>query len=610
MMPMAPPGVHFPTAYQEMAAMPLGVVVAPYGQGMMQDFVAAQGMTATILQPGFGLPPQHMLQHMQQQQPAEQLTPEQQKKVAYDKEVALKLLDSLDYECTVRLARMLHQRGLFNPPALQGMMCGMHMLSGLLPSAVGAPQPPGVFAPMGAPAVAAPPSGSVPAAKPAERPVEISLASAALGGRSAHMGGKASPSTSRLRQQQDGSTVAPRGKEQQREAAPPAVQMTPQLAREASSSSGQPRQQKEPPDAATAAPHGHKVEQHKAGGRASAASAASAREAPSPELATPDSPESGEGDGCCAEDQEDAQGGDQDAMATTLILRNLPSDFDQQSCQAWVDKAYKGHYDFLLWFPAKKTSRLNNCSYAFVNFSTAKHARQFRDDFHLHRFSQDGADGAAKHQWPLSVAVAKVQGFAGNYIRYHHLLAETGSTTLCKPFFCTGAIEGLSKEDVAAAKKHAASLLHGETTTLVVRNLPPSIESQELARTWLDSAGCEGKYNFFLYIPPKKRKADGGAARGGVGHGLAYAFVNFKTPESAKACIDSLDGTHAGVTGESVDAADGSGAVPALSVVVARIQGWQECWDHFRGIKDSGRLEPWVDSARARRSSPCKPGLQ
>merc|ERR1719329_212796 len=43
--------------------------------------------------------------------------------------------------------------------------------------------------------------------------------------------------------------------------------------------------------------------------------------------------------------------------ATTLVLRNLPKEHNQQSVQEWVDNfGFAGLYDFLLFFPAKLTA--------------------------------------------------------------------------------------------------------------------------------------------------------------------------------------------------------------------------------------------------------------
>mmetsp|Transcript_89540 Transcript_89540/g.191870 ORF Transcript_89540/g.191870 Transcript_89540/m.191870 type:complete len:463 (+) Transcript_89540:2-1390(+) len=272
-----------------------------------------------------------------------------------------------------------------------------------------------------------------------------------------------------------------------------------------------------------------------------------------------------------------------DGTATTLILRNLPTSFNQQAAQEWVDaKGYQGLYDFLLWFPAKKTSRLNTSSYAFVNFWSASDAHNFRQEFHLVRFQDQG-----KTQWPLSIAVAKVQGFVENYVRFHHLL-EDNSPTLCLPFFDDRAVAALSQESIDAAAAAGSNMPHpdpsqdGPSLTLIVRNLPPQVENQEVARSWLDKKGFEGQYDFFSYFPAKRRRP-GNGPQVGTPQGLGYAFVNFRDSDLAQNCVEQLNGK-VQVEGD-----------PPLSVVAARVQGFDECRRHFSSLSESGRVVPWVD---------------
>eukprot|EP00421_Protoceratium_reticulatum_P075833 CAMPEP_0168411840 /NCGR_PEP_ID=MMETSP0228-20121227/28404_1 /TAXON_ID=133427 /ORGANISM="Protoceratium reticulatum, Strain CCCM 535 (=CCMP 1889)" /LENGTH=542 /DNA_ID=CAMNT_0008425591 /DNA_START=81 /DNA_END=1706 /DNA_ORIENTATION=- len=278
-----------------------------------------------------------------------------------------------------------------------------------------------------------------------------------------------------------------------------------------------------------------------------------------------------------------------EAESTTLILRNLPSTFDQQTAQEWVNvKGYFGLYDFLLWFPAKKTSRLNTSSYAFVNFRTANVAVQFREQFHLARFPAPEGESGSRQQWPLSIAVAKVQGFAENYIRFHHLLDDR-SPTLCQPFFAKDAVEQLSaaeKEAAAAATTGPTQLENsqdGPCTTLIIRNLPDRVDNQEVARSWLDARGFSGQYDFFLYLPAKRRRPDPDAAPAGPPQGLGYAFVNLKDPSLAQAAAEALNGR---------SLADGD---PVLNVVAARVQGYEECLGHFSTLADNGRVVPWTE---------------
>mmetsp|Transcript_125717 Transcript_125717/g.402374 ORF Transcript_125717/g.402374 Transcript_125717/m.402374 type:complete len:482 (-) Transcript_125717:48-1493(-) len=271
--------------------------------------------------------------------------------------------------------------------------------------------------------------------------------------------------------------------------------------------------------------------------------------------------------------------------ASSLILRNLPCHWNQQMCQDWVDRNYRGLYDFLLWFPPKKSSRANNGSYAFVNFLTSHHARRFKADFHLLRFTE--GDAAA-----LSIVFAKVQGFADNFIRFNHLLTDK-THTLCCPFFDDAAVTKLSKDQLEMANASTNQMVETNAkreavapTTLVVRNLPVALENQGVARAWLDGAGFGNTYDFFLYLPAKRSRKDHThqdiSSPAESGSGLAYAFVNFVGPEQCKAALDRLHN-------KSLNAGD-----PALNVVAARIQGYQECMAHFGPISDGGRLEPWT----------------
>lgn len=280
--------------------------------------------------------------------------------------------------------------------------------------------------------------------------------------------------------------------------------------------------------------------------------------------------------------------------ASTLIMRNLPHRFDQQSARDWVDQAgYANLYDFFLWFPAKATSRLNGYGYAFINFKAPCDAQRFKDEMHNFRFAASG-QGPEADISPLSVAIAKVQGFVGNYVRFRHLL-EGSSITRCAPFFARGSLDALTPEALEAAERASAasqSLDHdnaapeGPHTTLAIRNLPPRLETQAQAMDWLDAAGYQEQYSFFLYLPAKRARGKGVPSAGATAsQGLGYAFVNFQDPEVAQACMSALDGSAP---------QDGD---PALSVVAARVQGLEDCKTHFSTLAQSGRCKPWVDGA-------------
>jgi len=273
--------------------------------------------------------------------------------------------------------------------------------------------------------------------------------------------------------------------------------------------------------------------------------------------------------------------------ATTLILRNLPPGFDQASAQQWIDnQGCAGQYDFFLWFPAKQTSRLNSCGYAFVNFRKSEDALRFRKEHHLVKIpdpNPEVTDG--QHQLPLSVAVAKVQGFTQNYLRFQHL-REGSVPTRCAPFFSQDSIDCLSMEELEAATKacathhQAGQLDDGQLSTVIVRNLPPAVETQEIARYWLDQVGYKGQYDFLLFLPAKRQRRSVKTIP--TVQGLGYAFVNFKMPQTAAHCLENLNG-------KCIISGD-----PALSCVGARVQGLKACLDHFTSLAQSGRCKPWV----------------
>jgi len=284
---------------------------------------------------------------------------------------------------------------------------------------------------------------------------------------------------------------------------------------------------------------------------------------------------------------EDEEENDKDSTATTLVMRNLPAYFDQTTTQDFVDgNGYADLYDFLIWFPAKKTSRLNASSYAFVNFRDARHARSFRRTHHLSRFPSEDDDPDKRLSSPLSIALAKVQGFTQNYIRFYHLTSEE-APTLCQPYFAKDAVDKLPQETRAAAAAtisapNKETLPDDPFTTLIVRNLPDSIDTQDKAQELLETAGFRNQYNFFLYLPAKRRRPQP-ITHARPSLGLGYAFVNFRDTASAQMCVEALNGKLLAESG------------PALSVVVAKVQGIEECMSHFRSLSESGRVAFWVD---------------
>eukprot|EP00411_Alexandrium_monilatum_P107293 CAMPEP_0175768052 /NCGR_PEP_ID=MMETSP0097-20121207/70230_1 /TAXON_ID=311494 /ORGANISM="Alexandrium monilatum, Strain CCMP3105" /LENGTH=494 /DNA_ID=CAMNT_0017078153 /DNA_START=1 /DNA_END=1485 /DNA_ORIENTATION=- len=285
-----------------------------------------------------------------------------------------------------------------------------------------------------------------------------------------------------------------------------------------------------------------------------------------------------------------------DGSFTTLILRNLPPSFDQKAVHEWIDDlGYCNLYDFLLWFPAKKTSRLSTASYAFINFRMGADAQRFRQDHHLKRFDNSEGENGKKQ---LNVAIAKVQGFAENYVRFHHL-CDDNCPTVCQPYFAQDSCDKLPQQTLIAAETltltapQLPGTLESGFTTLVIRNLPHSVDNQDVAMQWLDGAGFQGQYDFFLYLPPKRRRPEQDAP-GGPPQGLGYAFVNMRDPIHAAACVESLNGTPLAV------------GDPTLSIVPSKVQGLQKCVSHFGSLDDGGRLRPWTDTSSDGTRSPMQ----
>ena len=93
---------------------------------------------------------------------------------------------------------------------------------------------------------------------------------------------------------------------------------------------------------------------------------------------------------------------------TTLMLRNIPSKFDQDSLLAALsDRGYTAcnHFDFLYLPIDLRTQK--NLGYAFVNFLTPDLADQFKLDLSNVRLKQESPK-------LLEVGVAKLQGFKEN----------------------------------------------------------------------------------------------------------------------------------------------------------------------------------------------------
>jgi len=323
-----------------------------------------------------------------------------------------------------------------------------------------------------------------------------------------------------------------------------------------------------------------------------------------------------------------------DTSSTTMILRNLPPGFDQESTQAWLTATGYGEtYDFFLWFPAKATSRrVSCCGYAFVNFRTTEVAHSFRDEMHLLRFPPETSppeEGSAKGgaaPLPLNVSVAKVQGFNENWERFNHLL-ESDATTRCSPFFASDAMEAVKKDkeavDLAKSLRTETAMVsadstkaamgnpqgsaspptgqEGTFTTVVIRNLPDVVDNQPAARKWLNSMGFAGQYDYFLYFPAKRvRRLPGQPHEKAILQNYAYAFVNFRDSEMAHCCVTTLQGWRPRLSDLSPEEqaarqANTTEGDPGLNIVASKVQGLQSCADHFSMLEKTGRCMPWME---------------
>lgn len=260
---------------------------------------------------------------------------------------------------------------------------------------------------------------------------------------------------------------------------------------------------------------------------------------------------------------------------TSLFLRNLPLDYGQQKTMEFIDsQGYRDTYDLLLWFPSKKSSHRKTSS-VFINFRSCEWAQKFADQFH--QWKPDGVDAK------LNISTAFYQGFAANFVKYWHLTQEDGNGSICRPFIAEDQLEKVSDQTMRKAqqvreamKNDRKTVLSSEwtATTLVIRNLPQQIDTQEKAMKWLDESGFGHSYDFLLYFPRKSNSANKLKS-------LAYVFVNFVDSAIAKVCLETLP--------QKV-----SDGMP-LSVVTSNIQGREACIQRFRLVADSGRLIPFSE---------------
>eukprot|EP00811_Abedinium_folium_P033494 NODE_6452_length_1671_cov_5.626295.p1 GENE.NODE_6452_length_1671_cov_5.626295~~NODE_6452_length_1671_cov_5.626295.p1 ORF type:complete len:456 (-),score=122.59 NODE_6452_length_1671_cov_5.626295:228-1595(-) len=279
-----------------------------------------------------------------------------------------------------------------------------------------------------------------------------------------------------------------------------------------------------------------------------------------------------------------------EATFTTVAVRNMHKDFDQASVEAWVNAAgFQKSYDFLLWFPARMSPPQRDYSYAFINFKAPCFASKFQRTFHGKRSeppTDKDADGGTEGKLPLNVAWAKVQGFGANFRKFRHLSGKQTNlapapATKCHPYFCQEAIRCIEYDthndveiDTASAAE-ASSLPESGNTTVVIRNLPPSITEQKGAVKFLNDVGFDGKYNFFLFIPAKTKRC-------GSTPNYPYVFANFITPEVAKECMERFQGHVIG------------GDLQLNLVFANKTQGLEACKTRFGSMSAGSRCKPWL----------------
>eukprot|EP00928_Gymnodinium_smaydae_P008532 TRINITY_DN13105_c0_g2_i1.p1 TRINITY_DN13105_c0_g2~~TRINITY_DN13105_c0_g2_i1.p1 ORF type:complete len:463 (-),score=85.27 TRINITY_DN13105_c0_g2_i1:215-1519(-) len=288
---------------------------------------------------------------------------------------------------------------------------------------------------------------------------------------------------------------------------------------------------------------------------------------------------------------------------TTLILRNLPHQLEQTSGRDWLDKnGYAGLYDFFLWFPPKQEKkRVYAYGYALVNFRSKDVAERFKTSFDGTNPCEVEEDELESDQEPvLNITYAKVQGFVENYERFKAICNEP--RTKCAPYFASDALRknGLASspsnkklssvaEDRSSARSSRNAHVDEEITTIVIRNLPTSVDTQEKARQWLHEFGYADSYDFLLYLPPKRRGTSSQKS-------YAYMFVNFLDSADATACTDCLHGLS---TSESM---------PKLNVASSKVQGLDGCKGHFASLADSESCKPWIQEDGAVNTKKKSPG--
>lgn len=231
--------------------------------------------------------------------------------------------------------------------------------------------------------------------------------------------------------------------------------------------------------------------------------------------------------------------GDGPTTVTTLMVRNLPRTLTQRQLLSELDRhGFADQYDFV-YVPSLFSA--GECKgYAFVNFTSAEAAAQC-----MRTWNRSRQCAVPEDMPPLSISAAELQGLEANVRKWSKPRMNRIRNPLFRPFVRSSASDGGthhldespgidSDSPSLQAEQHAG---HGaddslperrprsaqgkaDITTLMLRNLPPSLLQQDLA--WeIDLAGFAGAYDF-LYLPSSFGRASKG-----------YAFVNFVTAAAA-----------------------------------------------------------------------------
>jgi hypothetical protein len=122
------------------------------------------------------------------------------------------------------------------------------------------------------------------------------------------------------------------------------------------------------------------------------------------------------------------QGGGLPASCVTVMLRHVPTKYNQESLLAEVEASFAGLFDFF-YLPTNMKSKKNR-GFAFINFTSAESARTFYASFHGQRLQQHSAQAKS-----LAVVPADVQGFESTAAQYAPASGEHSEERGCYPVF-------------------------------------------------------------------------------------------------------------------------------------------------------------------------------